>query len=146
MTTVPDSLRALADFVAINVVAGAPDGHSKNISVLLNPNGERSIAPLYDLATGLAYDQDNVDRSVALSVGGERHVSRIRAAQWKKAAAVMGLSGDEVVDRVAYLAAGFAGAFRGAVDEVADVPGAQELADRALSEVEKHCQVVLDNL
>jgi serine/threonine-protein kinase HipA len=45
----------LADFAAINLVAGAPDGHSKNISVLVTHDGQRQVAPLYDLATGLSY-------------------------------------------------------------------------------------------
>lgn len=82
------------------------------------------VAPLYDLATGLAYEQDNVDRSVALSIGGERHVNRIRLKQWEKAAVVLGLSPDVLVDRVAYLADRFPDAFRDALAEVAGVPGA----------------------
>lgn len=146
MTTVPEDVRALADFAIINVVTGSPDGHSKNISLLLDPTGHRSLAPLYDLATGLAYEQDDVDRSVALSIGSERHVSRIRTKQWQKAAAALGLASEDMIDRVAYLAAGFPDAFRDALDEVAEVPGAQEVKARALDEVAKHCRLVLANL
>lgn len=146
MTTVPDDIRALADFAIINVVTGSPDGHSKNISALLDPTGNRSLAPLYDLATGLAYEQGDVDRSVALSIGSERHVSRIRTKQWQKSATVLGLASEDVIDRVAYLATGLPDAFGDALDEVADVPGAPEVKARALNEVAKHCQLVLANL
>ena len=61
---------ALADFLIINVVAGAPDGHSKIISIL-RLAGNTWVAPLYDLATGLVYDSRDVDRSVAVSAGGQ---------------------------------------------------------------------------
>ncbi|MBM7518002.1 HipA domain-containing protein [Nocardioides nitrophenolicus] len=37
MTQPEDDLRALADFLAVNLVAGAPDGHAKNISLILGP-------------------------------------------------------------------------------------------------------------
>lgn len=146
LTAVPDELRALADFAAINVVTGSPDGHSKNIAVLLDPDGERSVAPLYDLASGLAYEQDQVDRSVALSIGSERYVSRVGLKQWEKAAAVLGLVADELVDRVAYLAGGFPDAFRDALEEVSYVPGVREVAARSTHEVAQHCRVVLANL
>jgi serine/threonine-protein kinase HipA len=146
MTAVPDDIRALADFAVINVVTGAPDGHSKNISALLYANGERSVAPLYDLATGLAYAQNNVDRSVALSIGSERHVSRIMTKQWAKAAGVLGLDSGELIDRVAFLAAGFPDAFRDALDEVRGVPGAAEVSERSLGDVARHCKVILANL
>lgn len=146
MTTVPEDVRALADFAIINVVTGGPDGHSKNISLLMDPTGNRSIAPLYDLATGLAYEQDDVDRSVALSIGSERYVSRIRTKQWQKAAAVLGLPSEDMIDRVAYLASGFPDAFRDALNEMTGVPGAKEVKARALDEVAKHCRLVLANL
>lgn len=38
LTAPEDDLLALADFVIVNVVAAAPDGHAKNISILRAPN------------------------------------------------------------------------------------------------------------
>ena len=58
-------LRKLADFILINHAAAAPDGHSKNVSIRILPNGDVRMAPLYDLATGVAYDKETVDRRLA---------------------------------------------------------------------------------
>ncbi|OHV73011.1 hypothetical protein BCD48_33835 [Pseudofrankia sp. BMG5.36] len=64
-------MAALGDFAAINYVTGAPDGHSKNVSLLLLPN-EIKVAPLYDLATGLPYDGDpGLRRSTRRVVRGQ---------------------------------------------------------------------------
>ncbi|HEX5018516.1 MAG TPA: type II toxin-antitoxin system HipA family toxin [Actinomycetes bacterium] len=137
--------RALADFLAINVVAGAPDGHAKNVSMLRLP-GRIWVAPLYDLATGFAYDSTRVDRSVALSVGGEREPSRIRTRQWTKAADVLGIAPELLLGRVRHLASAFPAAFGESMEGVADAPGAAEVAERTLPELEKHCQRILDQL
>lgn len=84
-----DDRLALADFLLVNLVAGAPDGHAKNISVLRAP-GPTRVAPLYDPATGPAYDARRVERSVALPIGGERVAPRIRRLQPRKAARTLG--------------------------------------------------------
>jgi serine/threonine-protein kinase HipA len=136
---------ALADFLVINLVAGAPDGHAKNISLLRLREGAW-VAPLYDLATGLAYDSRHVDRSVALSIGGERQPSRVRRRQWERASTIVGVSPDSMCRRVEQLAAGYPGAFRAALAEVQDAPGADELVRRALPDLETHCSRLLAQL
>jgi serine/threonine-protein kinase HipA len=134
-----DDLMALADFAAINLVAGAPDGHSKNISLLLAHDGRRRVAPLYDLATGLSYDRGTVERSVALSIGGERIFSRIRRHQLDKAAGTLGLEPDLLVDRTRSLAEGYPDVFERAVANIRDVPGAKEVGARTLPALREHC-------
>lgn len=141
-TSMRDDRLALADFLIINVVAGAPDGHSKNISMLRAP-GTCWVAPLYDLATGLAYDSDRVDRSVALSVGGERQLSRIGPQQWEKAARILTLDEGEVRAKVRHLAASFTDAFADALDLVRHAPGARDVRRRALPALASHCARVL---
>lgn len=139
--------RALADFLAINVVAGAPDGHSKNISLVRSSAGNW-VAPLYDLATALSYDSDQVERSVAVAVGGERRFSRIRSAQWAKAAALCSLSPGELEHRVLELAGGFPGALAQVLHELSDVgaPGADEVLERSLPAVRTHCIRLVDQI
>ena len=141
-----DDRLALADFLLVNLVAGAPDGHAKNISVLRAP-GLTRVAPLYDLATGLAYDARKVDRSVALSIGGERIASRIRRHQLRKAADTLGLAPELLIGRVAMLAEAFPRAFEEALQGLAGfVPGAQEVAERALPVLQAHTRHILDRL
>jgi len=135
---------ALADFVAINVVAGAPDGHSKNISML---RGEENwVAPLYDLATGLVYDKATVDRTVAVSVGGERQVSRIRAKQWEKAAETLKIDALDLISRVRQLATDFPRAFDEALTDCGGTPAAEEVSRRAASTIPQHCDRIIQQL
>lgn len=141
-----DDRLALADFLIINLVAGAPDGHAKNISLLRAP-GMTRVAPLYDLATGLAYDNRNVERSVALSIGGERIASRIRHHQLRKAGRTLGLEPELLIGRVAMLAEAFPKAFEECLDRLAgSAPGAQEVAEKALPALKAHTRDILGRL
>ncbi|WP_017611099.1 HipA domain-containing protein [Nocardiopsis xinjiangensis] len=141
-----DDRLALADFVIINLVAGAPDGHAKNISLLRAP-GLTRVAPLYDLATGLVYEARTVERSVALSIGGERIASRIRRHQLGKAAAVLGLDPELLMERVATLAETFPKAFEDALEGLTgSVPGAGEVAERTVPALKAHTRRILDRL
>jgi serine/threonine-protein kinase HipA len=141
-----DDLMALADFAAVNLVSGAPDGHSKNISLLLTPDGQRRIAPLYDLATGLSYDRGSVDRTVALSIGGERIFSRVRRRQWEKAARTLGLDPELLIGRVRGLAEQYPDAFEQAVANAQTIPGADEIGARTLPALREHCKNLLQQL
>lgn len=141
-----DDRLALADFLIINLVAGAPDGHAKNVSLLRAP-GLARVAPLYDLATGLAYDARTVERSVALSIGGERVASRIRRHQWRKAAETLGLDPELLIERVAVLAEAFPKAFEEVLEGLTDfAPGAGEVAERTLPALRAHTRHILDRL
>ncbi|MFB6724084.1 type II toxin-antitoxin system HipA family toxin [Kribbella sp. NPDC056345] len=141
-----DDLMALADFAAINLVAGAPDGHSKNISLLLAHDGQRRIAPLYDLATGLSYDRESVERSIALSIGGERTFSRVRRKQWEKAARTLGLDPGLLIGRARGLAEQYPDAFERAVANAQDIPGAYEVGARTLPALRDHCKRLIQQL
>lgn len=144
-TSRADDLQALADFLIINVVAGAPDGHSKNISMLHLP-GASWIAPLYDLASAMVYDREDVDRTVALAVGSERQVARIRGKQWGKAARKLRLDTDLLMARVAAAAEGFPAAFQNALTTLKDAPGVAEVSERAERSLGPHCQNILAGL
>lgn len=136
---------ALADFMIINLVAGAPDGHSKNLS-LLRLAGGSVVAPLFDLATGLAYDSDIVDRSVALSIGGERWAGRIHARQWDRAARMLGIEPALLRHRATALARQFPDAFEDAASQAIGAPGLAEVVERTMPRLRAHCATVLSNL
>lgn len=145
-TDLMDDRLALADFLIINLVAGAPDGHAKNIS-LLRSRGFIGVAPLYDLATGLAYDSTKVERTVAVSIGGERHVSRIRKRQWESAAKILNLDPRLLVDRAAVLAEAFPGAYEATLAQLGDsAPGIDEVADRTVPALTAHSRRLLEQL
>lgn len=143
-TDVASDRRRLADFLIINYVAGAPDGHAKNVSLLLWP-GCTAMAPLYDLASGFPYEGRDVERSVAISIGGERQYSRIFGRQWDRAAATLALPPELVRHRVRELSEGFPDAFADALAEVG-LPEAEAVRRRALPRLSAHGAATLDRL
>ncbi|WP_051267490.1 type II toxin-antitoxin system HipA family toxin [Nakamurella lactea] len=109
--------RRLFDFLAINYVAGAPDGHSKNISLLLLP-GRVEIAPLYDLASAFSFQYRKGLRDVALSIGGGRKIGEVMPRHWVEAGKTLGLSDEYVFNRVRQLASEFPDAFASVLDDI----------------------------
>lgn len=144
MVPVSDRL-ALADFALINAVAGAPDGHAKNIALLRLSRGS-TVAPLFDLATGLAYESNKVDRTIALSIGGEREIARIYRKQLEKMANVLHIDNDAVFDRTVGLARDFPTAFHQAATEVSTVPGVQEVLDATMPRLIAHTEGIISRL
>ena len=121
----------------------APDGHSKNLSLLLLP-GRTTIAPVYDLAPGLPYDFGGV-RTVALAIGGRRKLGEVVGKNRDRAAMVLGLAPDAVRARVSQLARDFPDAYASALSE-AGATEAQDIKARSLNRVARHCAQVLRQL
>lgn len=66
-------------------LTGNGDLHAKNISVLTQPDGKRTVAPIYDVPCTLLYGDD----SQALPVAGR--TKNIRERHWAEFAATVGL-------------------------------------------------------
>lgn len=138
-------MRAIGDFAAFNYIAGAPDGHSKNISLMLLP-GETRVAPLYDLATSLPYGGKNPAlREVAVSIGGRRKFGQVLSKHWDRAAATLGIPADDFRDRARYMAETFPDAFSDALTEV-DGEEAAEVRSRSIDAIAGHAQNVVARL
>jgi serine/threonine-protein kinase HipA len=139
-------LTQLADFVLVNYVAAAPDGHAKNLSIRILPDGDVRMAPLYDLASGLPYDKATVDRRLALAIGGERRVDRIHEPQWSRAARELGAPEALLRDRARQLLTDFPDAFHDALVKVG-TPEALNVwahSNRSLAEHTAACLKQLD--
>lgn len=138
------ALRALGDFVAINYVAGAPDGHSKNVSLMLLP-GETTVAPLYDLATSFPYKGSSGLREVALGVGGRRKFGQVLGKHWDRAAQTLGIPVEEYRARVRDLAAGFPDAFSDALRAIA-TSEATMIRQQSVTPLARHVQHIQERL
>ncbi len=80
------ALRNLALQAAFAWLTGNGDLHAKNVSMVQQPTGEWSIAPVYDIPSTVVYG----DKTLALTLGGKRTgISRKHFLGW---AAGMGLS------------------------------------------------------
>jgi serine/threonine-protein kinase HipA len=77
---------------------GAPDGHAKNYSLLLI-GPAAALAPLYDVASGLASTATDGGLrypKVAMSIGGQTRIGEAEAREWDKFAHVVGWPPEKV--------------------------------------------------
>jgi serine/threonine-protein kinase HipA len=80
------ALRNLAIQAAFAWLSGNGDLHAKNVSMVQQPYGEWSIAPVYDIPSTVVYG----DRTLALTIAGKRSgISRRHFLSW---AAELGLT------------------------------------------------------
>jgi len=96
----PDDLDALA----LNWIIAGTDAHAKNYSVLLAA-GQARLAPLYDVASALAYDDMYPPRlRSAMRIGGEYRIEAIVRRHWQRFCAANRLNENETLGRMPTLA------------------------------------------
>jgi serine/threonine-protein kinase HipA len=92
-------LDKLVNAVIFNYLIGNCDAHGKNFSLLYN--NALQFAPLYDLVCTLYYG--NLDQKMAMKVGGEYLITRIRAEHFDALATDIGFSKAEMRRRITEL-------------------------------------------
>lgn len=85
-------LEKLLNAVIFNFLIGNCDAHGKNFS-LLYPD-QLQLAPLYDLVCTLYYEE--IEKKMAMKLGGEYDVNKIRPENFDKFSEEVGLSKPEV--------------------------------------------------
>lgn len=140
--------------IFFNYVIGAPDAHAKNYSLLLGMGGRALLARMYDVASGLCYEELRRKGRLAMAIGGENRFGRVgRGAIAKYAgrddsriAAVMeraGLDAQACTDILARLAQSVPKAMEETFDEASSLPGIDELRTRLLPAVGDVCERTL---
>lgn len=140
-----------------NALIGAPDAHAKNYSLLLGLGRNAGLAPMYDVASGLAYERLRWRLRLAMSVGGENRVGRIGAGALERYvgagdpefAALLdraGLTLESCRALMADLAQEVPVAMAEVFEESAGVPGADELREHLLEPVVATCRRTLASL
>ena len=109
------AVRGFADALIWNWLIGGTDAHAKNYSLLLS-QGEARLAPLYDIASALPYDDHEKKLRLAMKIGGDYQLNPHRN-RWPDAARDLGLPAAELVARARELAAAVADAFADAAKE-----------------------------
>ena len=90
--------------LGFNWLVGGTDAHAKNYSLLLG-GGRVRLAPLYDIASILPYDEfDSRKVKFAMKIGGEYTLSQIGRRQWEKFARDVRLDAEELIERLASMA------------------------------------------
>lgn len=106
-TAPEDDLATFVNALIFNWLIGGTDAHAKNYSVLIGAGGAARLAPLYDVASALVYDQlDYRKLKLAMKIGGEYRLRDIGPRQWAKLAAEVKLPSEQIIAQVDHLAAG----------------------------------------
>jgi serine/threonine-protein kinase HipA len=102
-----DRVADVDTFVAamgFNWLIAGTDAHAKNFSLLLGAPHVR-LAPLYDVASILPYDEMDLKKAkLAMKVGGEYKLSHIGLRQWQKFAREVRLDADEMIELLTSMA------------------------------------------
>lgn len=89
------ALRNLAIQVAFAWLSGNGDLHAKNVSMVQQPSGEWSVAPVYDIPSTVVYG----DKTLALTLAGKRSgISRKHFLSWAAALGLTERASVQVVD------------------------------------------------
>jgi serine/threonine-protein kinase HipA len=93
------------DALAFNWLIGGTDAHAKNYSLLLGANGLVRLAPLYDVASILAYPDVNPRKAkLAMKIGGKYRLDEIGLAEWQAFGKQLRLSEDALIPRIRSMA------------------------------------------
>lgn len=119
-----EDVQRFIDALAFNWLIAGTDAHAKNYSVLL-ADGQVRLAPLYDIASVLPYDDMYLPKlRLAMRIGGEYRIERIAGRHWRRFAEGSDLDPQAVVSRVDQLAASLPESFtRAAEDEAVQALG-----------------------
>ena len=99
-----EDVQQFVDALAFNWLIGGTDAHAKNYSLLIGAEGRARLAPLYDIASILAYDFDAQKVRLAMKVGGVYRLRNVGPHQWRKLAADLRLNPDALLQRIRELA------------------------------------------
>lgn len=100
-----EDVATFVDALIFNWLIGGTDAHAKNYSILIGAGGLVRLAPLYDVASILAYaDIDPRKARLAMKIGGEYRLLQIGVPQWRKLAAELRLDHEEVIERIRAMA------------------------------------------
>jgi serine/threonine-protein kinase HipA len=84
--------------LGFNWLIAGTDSHAKNYSLLLAGGPHVRLAPLYDIASILPYDDVDMQKlKLAMKIGGEYKLSQIGLRDWQKFARETRLDPDKVI-------------------------------------------------
>ncbi|MDO4538172.1 MAG: type II toxin-antitoxin system HipA family toxin [Coriobacteriales bacterium] len=149
-TTDPQrSVRVFAAMLFFNYLMGAPDAHAKNYSLLHMKPNLCTLAPLYDVASGLPYGSEgNRPPRMAMSIGGENRLGYVHRTHVERFAQDAKMDSQDCVNLMANLCQRIMRSAQAVIDQTQrmGVEGADELADRLIPKVEANCRRTLQQL
>lgn len=101
-----EDIDTFVDALAFNWLIAGTDAHAKNYSFLIGVGGTIRLAPLYDIASALAYESMREQKiKLAMKIGGKYRVRDIGPYAWQKCATELRVDPESVLAGVARMAA-----------------------------------------
>jgi serine/threonine-protein kinase HipA len=100
-----DDVSTFLDALVFNWLIGGTDAHAKNYSLLIGSGGIVRLAPLYDIASVLAYP--NIDprkAKLAMKIGDRYGLTDVSLSDWRKLAANCQTDEESLVSRIKEMA------------------------------------------
>ncbi|HEX5542369.1 MAG TPA: HipA domain-containing protein [Micromonospora sp.] len=141
-----EQVERFVDALALNWIIAGTDAHAKNYSLLL-ADGQIRLAPLYDVASILPYDDMHLMKMrLAMRIDREYCVMGISGRHWRRFATANELDPEATLQRVDQLAARLPECFAAAAEDEAVQALGSELPARMVEQVTKQaarCRTVL---
>jgi serine/threonine-protein kinase HipA len=130
-----------ADALLFNWLIAGTDAHARNYGLLLS-GAQVRLAPLYDIASFLPYDDSNGHKlKLAMKMGGEYKLSRTdRRRAWERAADELKLGQSRLIERGLDLAARTPDAFALAVERAVERGVESDVLGRLVELVARRCK------
>lgn len=132
------------DGLVYNTVIAAPDAHARNYAVLLQGD-DVELAPLFDVATGLAYDPPaGGSRALSMSIAGQIDPARVTPDTWKRFCETVSVDETPVLEKIREVAEVAPDAMAEALAGIDDWDGAaSDVSARLLPAVREQARTVL---
>ena len=76
----------LIQWQVFNYLVGNSDAHAKNLSFLYGLDNTFQLSPFYDLIAIHAWPSHIFNHNLALSIGGESNIHKVKRSHWEKLA------------------------------------------------------------
>ena len=91
--------------LGFNWLVAGTDAHAKNYSLLISGGPRVRLAPLYDIASILPYDDIDLHKAkLAMKIGGEYLLLQVGLREWQKFAREVRVNAEETIDRLRRMA------------------------------------------
>jgi serine/threonine-protein kinase HipA len=98
-------VQTFIDALIFNWLIGGTDAHAKNYSILIGGSSVVRLAPLYDIASILAYeDIDPRKAKLAMKIGKEYKLQSITLSDWRELASSIRFDETQLLDRIRSMA------------------------------------------
>lgn len=100
-----EDIETFVDALGLNWLIAGTDAHAKNYSVLIGVAGRARLAPLYDIASALPYQELDMQKlKLAMKIGRDYRLRDIGLREWKRFSASVHLDEDATIARLVDLA------------------------------------------